>query len=209
MTATPSVRLDVWSDYVCPFCYLELPQLARLQEEFGDSLAIEWHAFELRPDPTPTLDPAGDYLRRTWDRAVYPMAAEYGMVLRLPPVQPRSRLALEAAEFARDHDRFDAFHLAVFQAFFEEGRDIGDLEVLLDLARRNGLDSEALKASLTRGEHTDVVLHAEDRAEALGITAVPTLLLRSARAPIEEAQALDGAVPFAQLAAAVRAQLDA
>ena len=88
MTATPRVRLDVWSDYVCPFCYLELPQLARLQEEFGDQLAIEWHAFELRPEPTPTLDPAGDYLRRTWDRAVYPMAAEYGMVLRLPPVQP-------------------------------------------------------------------------------------------------------------------------
>lgn len=209
MTATPRVRLDVWSDYVCPFCYLELPQLARLQEEFGDQLAIEWHAFELRPEPTPTLDPAGDYLRRTWDRAVYPMAAEYGMVLRLPPVQPRSRLALEAAEFAREQDRFDAFHLAVFQAFFEEGRDIGELDVLLDLARRTGLDSEALRVSLARGDHTDVVLHAEDRAEALGITAVPTLLLRSAGAPVEEARALDGAVPFAQLAAAVRAQLEA
>ena len=81
--------------------------------------------------------------------------------------------------------------------------------MLLDLARRTGLDSEALRASLARGDHTDVVLHAEDRAEALGITAVPTLLLRSAGAPVEEARALDGAVPFAQLAAAVRAQLEA
>ncbi|WP_145005841.1 DsbA family oxidoreductase [Pseudomonas oryzihabitans] len=208
MTATPRVRLDVWSDYVCPFCYLELPQLERLQEEFGDRLAIEWHAFELRPYPAPTLDPAGDYLRRTWDRAVYPLAAEYGMTLRLPPVQPRSRLALEAAEFAREHDRFDTFHLAVFQAFFEEGRDIGEQEVLLELARRSGLDGEALRASLVRGDHTEVVLHAEDRAEALGITAVPALLLRSAQAPIEDAQVLDGALPFVQLAAAVRAQLD-
>jgi len=209
MTATPRVRLDVWSDYVCPFCYLELPQLARLQEEFGERLAIEWHAFELRPEPTPTLDPAGDYLRHTWDRAVYPLAAEYGMTLRLPPVQPRSRLALEAAEFAREHDRFDAFHLAVFRAFFEKGRDIGDLGVLSELARRVGLDAQALEASLAAGDYSDLVLHAEDRAEALGITAVPTLLLRSAEAPIEEAQALDGALPFEQLAAAVRAQLDA
>jgi len=209
MTATPRVRLDVWSDYVCPFCYLELPQLARLQEAFGERLAIEWHAFELRPEPTPTLDPTGDYLRRTWDRAVYPLAAEYGMTLRLPPVQPRSRLALEAAEFAREHDRFDAFHLAVFRAFFEEGRDIGDLGVLSELARRVGLDAQALEASLAAGDYSDLVLHAEDRAEALGITAVPTLLLRSAEAPIEEAQALDGALPFAQLVTAVRAQLDA
>ncbi|MDR6680022.1 DsbA family oxidoreductase [Pseudomonas oryzihabitans] len=209
MTASPRVRLDVWSDYVCPFCYLALPQLARLQKEFGDRLAIEWHAFELRPDPTPTLDPAGDYLRRTWDRAVYPLAAEYGMTLRLPPVQPRSRLALEAAEFAREHDRFETFHLAVFQAFFEDGRDIGDLAVLSELARRSGLDAQALEASLSRGDYTDLVLHAEDRAEALGITAVPTLLLRPAAAPIEAAEALDGAVPFAQLAAAVRAQLEA
>lgn len=209
MTATPRVRLDVWSDYVCPFCYLELPQLARLQEEFGDRIAIEWHAFELRPEPTPTLDPAGDYLRRTWDRAVYPLAAEYGMVLRLPPVQPRSRLALEAAEFAREHDRFEAFHLAVFQAFFEEGRDIGDLAVLTDLAHRVGLDAQALERSLVAGDYSDLVLHAEDRAETLGITAVPTLLLRSAQAPIEDAQALDGALPFADLAAAVRGQLAA
>src|SRR5438128_1468188 len=54
-THTP-IRIDVWSDYVCPFCYLELPALQRLQQQFGDQVKVVWRAFELRPDPKPTLD---------------------------------------------------------------------------------------------------------------------------------------------------------
>ena len=79
--ATPdaALRIDVWSDYVCPFCYLELPVLEAVAAEFGGAVQVHWRAFELRPDPVPTLDPAGEYLRTTWDRAVYPMAAERGI----------------------------------------------------------------------------------------------------------------------------------
>ena len=100
MTAGP-VRLSIWSDYVCPFCYLELPLLDQLNAELGDRVAVDWRAFELRPDPVPTLDPDAPYLHRVWSQSVYPMAEARGMTLRLPPVQPRSRKALEAAEFAR------------------------------------------------------------------------------------------------------------
>ena len=103
------VRIDVWSDYVCPFCYLELPVLEQLQQEFGPALEVHWRAYELRPAPVPTLEPGGEYLRTTWARAVYPMAEQRGMTLKLPPVQPRSRLALEAAEFAKDAGAFPAF----------------------------------------------------------------------------------------------------
>src|SRR3569623_1835394 len=97
MTAQSQIRLDVWSDYVCPFCYLELPMIERLQAELGDALSVGWRAFELRPEPVPTLDPGGEYLRSAWARVVYPMAAQRGMALTLPPLQPRSRTALEAA----------------------------------------------------------------------------------------------------------------
>ncbi len=88
------IQLHVWSDYVCPFCYLELPELERLRSETGSHLQIEWRAFELRPEPQPTLDPDGEYLHRAWNSSVYPMAAERGLDLKLPPVQPRSRKAL-------------------------------------------------------------------------------------------------------------------
>src|SRR2546423_7751388 len=94
------VQINVWSDYVCPFCYLEKPVLERLRQEFGDAIEVHWRAFELRPEPVPTLDPAGEYLRTVWAQAVYPMAAERGLTLRLPPDQPRSRRAFESAEFA-------------------------------------------------------------------------------------------------------------
>src|ERR671921_1915983 len=127
------IRISVWSDYVCPFCYLELPVLDRIAAEFDGRIEIDWLAFELRPEPAPTLDPNGEYLHEVWTKSVYPMAAERGMTLRLPPVQPRSRKAFEAAEFARSRGRFDPMHRALFRAFFEEGRDLADVDVLLDI----------------------------------------------------------------------------
>lgn len=100
------VRITVWSDYVCPFCYLKEPVLERICQEYGEAVDLEWRAFELRPEPVPTLDPNGEYLHTVWNQAVYPIARQKGMTLRLPPVQPRSRRALELAEFARQQGRF-------------------------------------------------------------------------------------------------------
>jgi len=166
-----AVRLDVWSDYLCPFCYLEEPVLTRMREEFGDRLAVHWRAFELRPEPVPTLPPRGEYLVDIWERAVYPMAHDRGMKLRLPPVQPRSRLALEAAECAREQGRFDAMHHAIFGAFFEEGRDIGQKEVLLELGESSGVEREVLERALTTGQFREKVLQDEELASELGLPA--------------------------------------
>ena len=95
MTESPAVRLLVWSDYVCPFCYLEVPVLDAVREHYGDRVVLDWRAFELRPEPEPTLDPDGAYLHRAWGQSVYPLAEQRGMTLRLPPVQPRSRKAFQ------------------------------------------------------------------------------------------------------------------
>jgi predicted DsbA family dithiol-disulfide isomerase len=59
------VRITVWSDYVCPFCYLEEPVLDRIREEYGERVEVEWRVFKLRPEPVPTLDPDGEYLHST------------------------------------------------------------------------------------------------------------------------------------------------
>ncbi|MDX5446102.1 MAG: DsbA family oxidoreductase [Zoogloeaceae bacterium] len=175
----PRITLDVWSDFVCPFCYLEAPVLDALRAEFGDALDIQWRAFELRPDPVPTLDPRGDYLRDAWKNHVYPMAEERGMRLRLPPVQPRSRLAFEAELFAREHGLGDKMRLSLFQAFFEHGRDIGKISVLTSIGRAIGLNAARLKFALQNGDFTGTV-HADRReAELLGVRGVPAMRLRS------------------------------
>ena len=203
MSDQARLRIDVWSDYVCPFCYLELPPLQRLQQEMGAALEVVWRAFELRPEPQPTLEPNGEYLRSTWARSVYPMAAERGMQLTLPPVQPRSRRAMEAAACARAQGRFDAMHAALFQDFFEEGRDIGEIEVLIDIGARAGVDAAALRSALQDGQFLPQVLEDQRLARDFGISGVPIMLLRPAGAGWEQAAALRGAVDFPRLRAAV------
>ncbi|GHA80427.1 DsbA family oxidoreductase [Cognatilysobacter bugurensis] len=178
MSARPEIRIDVWSDFVCPFCLLEEPVLDALKAEYGDRLEIAWRAYELRPDPVPTLDPDGEYLHDIWARAVYPMAADRGMPIKLPPVQPRSRLAHEATHHAREHGLDDAVRRAIFNAFFEDGRDIGQIDTLVDIGAAHGLDAVALRNALERGTHTAAVLADQREAQALGLRGVPALRLQ-------------------------------
>ncbi|RMG55114.1 MAG: DsbA family oxidoreductase [Acidobacteria bacterium] len=139
-------------------------------------LELIWRAFELRPEPVPTLDPQGEYLRRAWAQAVYPLAEKLGMTMRLPPVQPRSRLAHEAAAWARHQGAFDLMNEAIFRAFFERGEDIGQLDVLVALAESVGLEGEALGRALEHHEYQSEVLADEQRAARYGLRGVPAFV---------------------------------
>lgn len=189
-------RIMVFSDYVCPFCYLEEPDLARVREEYGDRVEVDWRAYELRPDPIPTLDPDGDYLHRVWNASVYPMARSLSMTLCLPPVQPRSRKALEAAEFAREKGVYEKMHTALFRAFFEEGRDIGEIEVLLQVGESVGLDTDELRTALEEGRYMEKVIGDEKLARKLGVDSVPTMFVAQDGAPPQAGERITGAQPY-------------
>lgn len=203
---TRAYTLHIWSDYVCPFCYLELPVIEALKSEYGVHLNVEWRAFELRPEPVATLDPKGEYLRNAWAEHVYPMAEARGMKLRLPPVQPRSRLAFEAERFARDHGLGDKMHQSLFQAFFEHGRDIGKVSVLTSIGRAIGLNATRLRFALENGDYTDAVRADRKEAERLGIRGVPGMLLRS---PDGQQRIITGAQPIEALREAFEGMLQA
>ncbi len=130
----------------------------------------------MRPEPAPALDPAGEYLRRVWSGSVYPLAERLGVTMRLPPVQPRSRLAHQAAHWARSQGKFDEYNAAVFRAFFERGEDIGEAEVLLGLAAESGLDAPGLRAALEAREFEPGVLADEREAAELGVGGVPAFV---------------------------------
>jgi predicted DsbA family dithiol-disulfide isomerase len=185
-------RLTVFSDYVCPFCYLEEPDIAAVRDAYGERVEIDHRAYELRPDPVPTLDPDGEYLHRVWDTAVYPIADALGMTLRLPPVQPRSRRALEAAEYAREERRFSETHDALFRALFQDGRDLNDSETLLEIGAAAGLDEQELRRALDEGRYTEKVVADEELAKRLGVFSVPTVLVGRSDLPLEEAEAVVG-----------------
>jgi predicted DsbA family dithiol-disulfide isomerase len=192
MAKDNSVRILVWSDYVCPFCYLERPVLERAQAELGHGVEIDWRSFELRPEPEPTLDPNAEYLHRVWNQSVYPMAQERGMVMKLPPVQPRSRKAHEAAEFARQSGRLDAMNNALFKAFFEDGRDLADIEVLIDIGQAVGLDAGELREALTSGRYEQRVIEDQQLARQIGISGVPALIVTAGA----QAYLVSGAQPY-------------
>lgn len=164
----------------------------RLRQEYGSRVEITWQAFELRPEPVPTLPPDGDYLRERWAASVLPMAAERGLLMRVPPVQPRTRLAFQAVELARDHQKFEAMHVALFEAFFRDGRDIGDPAVLADIGEAIGLAGDLVRRALERGTYLPRVLDQEQLARTLGISGVPAMLIGD---DLETAEPVIGAVP--------------
>src|SRR5215207_6009667 len=98
--------------------------------------------FELRPHPTETLRPEGEYLQRAWRQSVYPIARRMGVPITLPAVspQPHTRLAFEGFQYAREHGKGAEYNARILEAFFVEGRDIGDVGVLTKLAGEAGLD---------------------------------------------------------------------
>ncbi len=193
-----SVTIQVFSDYVCPYCFLAEGPLEDAVTAAGTDLDVKWRPFELRPSPTPTLDPEGDYLQTSWARSVFPMAKSMGVPIVLPKVspQPYTRLAFEGHLFAEAAGKSAEYTHRMFTAFFQDELDIGDAEVLTELAVELGLDGEAFKEALDSGslteEHARLLRHSYENMQ---ITAVPTFLVDDLR--------LEGVVPSETLIAAI------
>ena len=148
----------------------------RQLQETEPNVEIVWRAFELRPEPVPTLDPNGEYLHRVWGSSVYPLAEKLNVKMKLPPVQPRSRRAHEAAQWARHQGKFAEYNEALFRSFFERGEDIGNVDVLTRLASELGLENNAFRQALDNREYLESVLADEREAQTLGITGVPAFV---------------------------------
>jgi predicted DsbA family dithiol-disulfide isomerase len=140
-------------------------------------IMVRWRSFELRPEPIPTHDPNGEYLVSAWRNHVYPLAAKMKMPLKRPPIQPRSRLAHEAAKWADKQFSFEEYNLGIFRAFFEQGKDIGDIQILKGIAADLKLDEESLHISLKNNEFTAMVLADENEARQVGVRAVPAFVV--------------------------------
>ena len=93
--------------------------------------------------------------------------------MKIPPLQPRTRLAHAAAKWAEDKGRFGLFNSSIFKAFFQDGRDIGKLEILMQIAGEVGLDSDELESEVQKGSYIAKVLEDEELARQVNVRAVP------------------------------------
>ncbi|MDO5065845.1 MAG: DsbA family protein [Propionibacteriaceae bacterium] len=173
-----TTTVEVFIDFVCPFCLLIEPTLDELQRT--RDVNLELHPFELRPAPVPTLRPEDDYLPRVWREVVLPMASRVGIPVSLPTIspQPRSEQAFLILQLAREQGRATAWTDMVFKAFFQEDKDIGSPQVLADIAVSVGLNHDEVMAALgsqtRRQQHRANLRYARDE---VGITAVPGIVV--------------------------------
>jgi predicted DsbA family dithiol-disulfide isomerase len=212
---TAQMRIDIYSDTVCPWCFLGKRrfELALAQRPYLEP-RVAWRPFELNPDmPWEGVERAA-YLTAKMGSPDRVAAMEealtqqgeaigvrfrFDLIKRMPNSRRSHLLIAHAARYglqARVKDR-------VMQAYFEEGADIGELDELVRLGVEAGLVEREARAALVLREGQDGVVAAERHAGTLGITSVPTYIfdgqytLSGAQEPSNMARILDQVAEFA------------
>lgn len=180
--------IEVYSDTVCPWCFVGLARLQQALRQRPDlPVEVVWLPFELNPDLAPEGEDRAEYLKRRFgdvnrfaaaQGTLKDVGAEFGLTFDFAAIRrmPNTRRSHMLIAFAAGSGRQTDVKLRVLTAYFSEGRDIGDPDVLLQIAAEAGLDVAAARAALG-----DVGLH--DRIEALeqqarrwNISGVPTFI---------------------------------
>jgi predicted DsbA family dithiol-disulfide isomerase len=151
----------------------------KLNKEFD--LKVEWLGFEIHPETPPEGLPLATMFPRAdaegIARRLNSMGEPYGITFRKVEHIANSRLSLEAGEFAKQQGRFDQFHHAVFEAYFSQGKDIGSLDILKEIGRSAGLDTEGLGKALRTGTYRQTLESVKKEASRRTIIAAPTFII--------------------------------
>jgi predicted DsbA family dithiol-disulfide isomerase len=178
------LTIDIVSDVVCPWCYLGEKRLEQALAEEAGPVVVRWRPYQLDP----TIPQGG------LDRAEY-MAKKFGKSGRLQSVHDNlTRLGAEVGlpfafdKITRSPNTLDAHRLIrwaasagvqsrvvdrLFEAYFVEGRDIGDRVVLTEIAAECGLDADLVERLLAEGADSEVVRQEVEQAQAMGVSGVP------------------------------------
>jgi len=195
------MRVDIWSDVVCPFCYIGKKRLEHVAEEAGIELEIHWHSFELDPDAPAKHDTSNtERLAKKYGRSyaemedmernVAAMAAAEGIDFQWQKANSGNSFnAHRIIHLAQSKGLGNEAEEAFFHAYMTEGLAIGEREVVEEIASRIGLDNAEVEYVLDSDELADFVRHDEKIArEQLNVTGVPFFVF-------DQKLALSGAQP--------------
>lgn len=195
------MRVDIWSDVVCPFCYIGKKRLEHVAEQAGIELEIHWHSFELDPDApvkhtvSNTERLAQKYGRsfaemQDMERNVATLAASEGIDFQWEKANSGNSFnAHRIIHLAQSKGLGNQAKEAFFHAYMTEGLAIGEREVIEEIASRIGLDHAEVEYVLDSDEFAEFVRHDEKIAhEQLNVTGVPFFVF-------EQKYALSGAQP--------------
>ena len=182
------MKIEIWSDVVCPWCYIGKRRLERALAEFegAGEVEIAWRSFQLNPGMPPgRAVPTMDYLATRFGpqaKAIVARVAELGRAEGLD-------LDFDAALSVNTMDAHRALHLAADQgmagaaeerlmhAHFKEGADLSDPETLAGLLAETGVPADRVRAVLAGTDYADAVQADVEQAYAFGATGVPFFVL--------------------------------
>lgn len=195
----PELKVSVFSDYICPFCYIGTRRLLRLGSTYD--LKVNWAGLEIHPE-TPSegmpIERLG-YPKAQWAQmmsALTQMAAEEGIDMAAHDFTTNSHQALLLAEATKHAGRevFYALHERLFHDFFSQGKNIGDEAVLRTIAADVGIPDDIVDAAWHEQNYDERLRLNLQFAQELGIRGTPTFVFGH--------EVLSGAVPIPELEAA-------
>ena len=174
------IKVIAYSDNICPFCTVGAKRLKKLQQELD--FDVEWKAFEIHPEtPKEGMETANyfpNYDMKKMKNHIENFGKDVGMKLN-GDVLANSKLSLAANEFSKEKGKFNEFHEAIFKANFEDGENIGDINVLLAIAEGVGLNKKELSQYLRNQENLNAIDESSAQAMKLGITGVPAFIINN------------------------------
>lgn len=203
-SAMPELRVTVFSDYICPFCYIGFSRLERLRDEFD--LKVNWCLVEIHPETPVEGRPVAElgYPPEQWNRMMAElgtMAGDEGLAMRPHTRTANSRKALLLAEAAKTEGAgiFYRLHRRLFERCFSEGENIGDERVLRVLAGEAGVSPECVERAWQDPRYPVRLQHYLRAARELGVTGTPAFFF--------DTRMLVGALPTERLRQAARESL--
>lgn len=185
------MKVEIWSDVMCPWCYIGKRKFEKALEQFPqkDRIEVEWKSFQLNPDME--TDPSKniiDYLVEakgiTADHAtqmldnVTNVAAEVGLEYHMDKaVLANSFDSHRFIQFAKKNKKGDEAEEQLFHAYFTEGKNTADHDTLIDLGVKIGLDAGAVKSVLDSNQYADEVRKDVYEAQQVGARGVPFFVL--------------------------------
>lgn len=163
------MAVEVWFDYLCPWCYLATERVSYLRDTHG--LTVEWRPFELHPE----IPPGGTELavRPGSGRAVRELAAAAGLPLGSRRRSNNTRIALALSAWASSSPGWDRLHDRMFSAYWVDGVDLEDPDLLVDLAAASGIERGAAHDAVASGAGLEVLHASKAEALDLGVGATP------------------------------------
>ncbi|MEC5149943.1 DsbA family oxidoreductase [Cryobacterium sp. GrIS_2_6] len=184
-----TIKVDIWSDVQCPWCYIGKRKFEAGAALFDGSVEVEYHSFELAPD-TP-VDFAGSPIDYLSERKGIPVAQVTEMLARVTGIaesvglhydydsvhQTNTVISHELLHYAKAHGRQLDMKERLLKAYFVDGRHVGRIEDLADLAAEIGLDRADVVRALTTHDYLADVKADVAQANAYGIQGVPFFVI--------------------------------